>query len=86
VAVTAVEKVFPMAQFKQPLPVSTIEKLSPVAVSALPAVGDQSTETLARSPDTEVLVALERAIIQAVLTGFTPNVGRSTALFVSAII
>ena len=83
---TAVEKIFPIAQFKQPLPVSAIEKVRPVAVLAFPAVGDQSTETLARSPVTEVVVAFVRAIMQEALTGVTPKVGRSAALFVSAIV
>ena len=70
---TAVEKIFPMAQFKQPLPVSAIEKVRPVAVLAFPAVGDQSTETLVRSPVTEVVVSFVRAIIQEALTGVTPK-------------
>ena len=83
---TAVEKIFPMAQFKQPLPVSAIEKVRPVAVLAFPAVGDQSTETLVRSPDTKVVVAFEREMMQAVLTGFTPKVGKGTGLFVLAIV
>jgi hypothetical protein len=86
VAVTVVEKIFPMAQFKQPLPVSTIDKARPLAVPAFPAVGDHSTETLGISPATEVVVALVRAKVQAPLTGVTPKVGRSAALFVSAIV
>ena len=54
----------------------------PVALLLSPAVGDQSTVTLAVSPPLpEVIDDFVSPIVQAELAGFTLKVGRVTALF-----
>jgi hypothetical protein len=63
--------------------VSVTAKVNPVAVLAFPAVGDQSTVTLARSPPLPEVIPdfVINPIMQAELAGFTLKVGRATALF-----
>jgi hypothetical protein len=64
------------------LPVSLTAKATPVAVSEIPGVGDQSTVTLVGSPpSSEIMMDFDNPMLQSILAGDTLKAGRDTALF-----
>jgi hypothetical protein len=61
------------------------ENVNPVAVLALPEVGDQSTETLVESPKfVEVIADFDKITSQKGLAGLKLNIGSVAALLVPA--
>jgi hypothetical protein len=71
-----------ISQFVQGALVSVTAKVNPLDVLEFPAVGYQSTVTLAGSPLLEVMADFVNPMMQAAFGGDTLKVGRDTALFV----